>query len=81
MIESERVRRLGKDYHDTAVLDHLTEGHLSASECPRVTVLSANHAGALRHADDIGKTFADDSAAGRGWLMGSMAEEGHWSFR
>ena len=75
VLQGARIRSLGEDYHNKAVLDHLVEGHRNASECPRVTVLSANHAGALRNADEVGKTFADDSAASRGWLMGSVAED------
>ena len=74
-LHGERIRRLGVDYHDEAVLDHLTRGHSNESTCPRVTVLSANHAGALRNSESIAKTFAEDSAPDRGWLMGCMRDD------
>ena len=40
-----------------------------------MTVLSANHAGALRNSESIAKTFAEDSAPDRGWLMGCIRDD------
>ena len=39
-IDAERVRGLGRDYHDKRVLDQLCDGHRNMSRCPPVTVLS-----------------------------------------
>ena len=74
-INSERVRLLGKDYHDKRVLDQLCDGHRNLSKCPPLTVLSANHSGALRFHDAVGKQFADDSAEELGWLQPVISAE------
>ena len=39
------------------------------SRCPPVTVLSANHSGALRFHEAVAKQFTDDSAPDVGWLQ------------
>jgi hypothetical protein len=69
VIESERVRKLGEHYHDKRVLDQLCDGHRNLSRCPTVTVLSANHSGALKYHEAVGKQFTDDSAPDLGWLQ------------
>ena len=69
MIKSERVRKLGEHYHDKRVLDQLCDGHRNLSRCPAVTVLSANHSGALKFHEAVAKQFADDSAPDLGWLQ------------
>ena len=74
VLEMENIKRLAERYHDRAMLDHLVGGHRNESACPKATVLSANHAGALRHAEPVSKTFDDDSAPERGWLMAASAE-------
>ena len=74
-INGERVRSLGKEYHDKRVLDQLCDGHRNLSKCPPVTVLSANHSGALRFHDAVGKQFADDSAEEVGWLQPVVSAE------
>ena len=74
VLKKENIARLAERYHDRAMLDHLVGGHRNESACPKATVLSANHAGALRHAEQVSKTFDDDSAAERGWLMAASAE-------
>ena len=63
------MRKLGEGYHDRRVLDQLCDGHRNLSRCDRVTVLSANHSGALRFHEAVGKQFADDSADDVGWLQ------------
>ena len=40
-----------------------------------MTVLSANHSGALRFHDAVGKQFADHSAEDVGWLQTVMSAE------
>ena len=74
-IHGEQVRLLGKEYHDKRVLDQLCDGHRNLSKCPPVTVLSANHSGALRSHDAVGKQFADDSAEDIGWLQSVVSAE------
>ena len=69
VIQADRVRMLGEGYHDRRVLDQLCDGHRNLSRCDRVTVLSANHSGALRFHEAVGKQFADDSADDVGWLQ------------
>ena len=69
VINSENVRALGRDYHDKRVLDQLCGGHRNLSSCPRVTVLSANHAGAIKFHEAIAKQFAGDSSPELGWLQ------------
>ena len=39
------------------------------SRCPPVTVLSANHSGAVRFHEAVGKQFKDDSTPEMGWLQ------------
>ena len=68
-INAGRVRALGKHYHDRRVLDQLCDGHRNLSRCPPITVLSANHSGALRFHEAVGKQFADDAAEESGWLQ------------
>ena len=68
-IDAKRVRELGRDYHDKRVLDQLCDGHRNMSRCPPVTVLSANHSGALRFHEAVAKQFTDDSAPDVGWLQ------------
>ena len=68
-IDAKRVRDLGRDYHDKRVLDQLCDGHRNMSRCPPVTVLSANHSGALRFHEAVAKQFTDDSAPDVGWLQ------------
>ena len=70
-----RVKLLGKDYHDKRVLDQLCDGHRNLSKCPPLTVLSANHSGALRFHDAVGKQFADDSSEELGWLQPVISAE------
>ena len=60
---------MGRDYHDKRVLDQLCDGHRNMSRCPPVTVLSANHSGALRFHEAVAKQFTDDSAPDVGWLQ------------
>jgi site-specific DNA-cytosine methylase len=74
-INAERVRLLGEDYHDKRVLDQLCDGHRNLSKCPPLTVLSANHSGALRFHDAVGKQFADDSSEELGWLQPVISAE------
>ena len=62
-------RKVGEGYHDRRVLDQLCDGHGNMSRCDRVTVLSANHSGALRFHEAVGKQFVDDSADDVGWLQ------------
>ena len=69
VIRADRVRTLGEGYHDRRVLGQLCDGHRNLSRCDRVTVLSANHSGALRFHEAVGKQFADDSADDVGWLQ------------
>ena len=69
VIDPKRVRELGRDYHDKRVLDQLCDGHRNMPQCPPVTVLSANHSGALRFYEAAEKQFTDDSAPGVGWLQ------------
>ena len=69
------MRLLGKEYHDKRVLDQLCDGHRNLSKCPPLTVLSANHSGALRFHDAVGKQFADDSAEEVGWLQPVVSAE------
>ena len=69
VIRADRVRTLGEGYHDRRVLDQLCDGHRNMSRCDRVTVLSANHSGALRFHEAVGKQFVDDSADDVGWLQ------------
>ena len=74
-INAVRVRLLGEDYHDKRVLDQLCDGHRNLSKCPPLTVLSANHSGALRFHDAVGKQFADDSSEELGWLQPVISAE------
>ena len=69
VIDAKRVRELGRDYHDKRVLDQLCDGHRNIPRCPPLTVLSANHSGALRFHEAVAKQFTDDSAPGVGWLQ------------
>ena len=70
VIDAERVLVLGRDCHDKRVLDQLCDGHRNIPRCPPVTVLSANHSGALRPIfEAVAKQFADDSAPDVGWLQ------------
>ena len=74
VIRAGRVRKLSKGYHDRRVIDQLCDGHRNLSSCPAVTVLSANHSGALRFHEAVAKQFEDDSAPDRGWLQ-TVADE------
>ena len=69
VIRADHVRTLGEGYHDRRVLGQLCDGHRNMSRCDRVTVLSANHSGALRFHEAVGKQFVDDSAEDVGWLQ------------
>ena len=69
VIKGKRARRLGRDYHDERVLDQLDSGHRNLSKCQPITVLSANHSGAIRFHDALDKQFVDDSSPDRGWLQ------------
>ena len=67
VIRADRVRTLGEGHHDRRVLDQLCDGHRNMSRCDRATVLSANHSGALRFHEAVGRQLVDDSADDVGW--------------
>ena len=75
VINAKRARDLGVDYHDKRVLDQLDGGHRNMSRCEPITILSANHSGALRFHEALDKQFQDDSAPERGWLQPVVCNE------
>ena len=58
VIRADQVRTLGEGYHDRRVLGQLCDGHRNMSHCDRVTVLSANHSGALRFHEAVGSSLS-----------------------
>ena len=62
VINAKRARDLGVDYHDKRVLDQLDSGHRNMSRCEPITVLSANHSGALRFHEALDEQFEHDSS-------------------
>ena len=75
VINAKRARDLGADYHDKRVLDQLDGGHRNMSRCDQVTVLSANHSGALRFHEALDEQFKHDSAPEFGWLQPVVCDE------
>jgi hypothetical protein len=70
VLKHERIERLGTGYHDRSVIEQLVEGHRNrSSECETVTVLSANHSGAMRYHEKVGEQFDHDVHDDRRWLM------------
>ena len=69
VINARRARDLGVDYHDKRVLDQLDSGHRNMSRCEPITVLSANHSGALRFHEALDEQFEHDSSSEFGWLQ------------
>ena len=69
VINAKRARDLGVDYHDKRVLDQLDSGHRNMSRCEPITVLSANHSGALRFHEALDEQFEHDSSPEFGWLQ------------
>ena len=69
VLEHDRIERLGTGYHDRSVIEQLVEGHRNLSECETVTVLSANHSGAMRYHEKVGEQFDHDAHDDRRWLM------------
>ena len=75
VINAKRARDLGADYHDKRVLDQLDGGHRNMPRCDQVTVLSANHSGALRFHEVLDEQFKHDSAPEFGWLQPVVCDE------
>ena len=69
VLKNDRIERLGNGYHDRSVIEQLVQGHRNLSECEKVTVLSANHSGAMRHHEKVGEQFDHDVHEDRQWLM------------
>ena len=75
VINAKRARDLGVDYHDRRVLDQLDGGHRKMSRCEPITVLSANHSGALRFHEALGEQFQHDSPPEFGWLQRVVCDD------
>ena len=63
-LHGDRFVQLAEGYHDRAMVDRVVDGHRDLSTMPPTTLLSANHSGALKHADAVGKSLLEESHPG-----------------
>ena len=71
-ISPEAARSFGDLYGDDSVTDRLIAGHRDMSSAEKVTLLSVNHGGALKHWQALEKAFNDESNPEVGWLLGPL---------